>query len=225
MEKDDKRLASPEEARPAAFMIADARALDFLNSLATPIDRPVDWIASGQDLLAWLESAGLIPSAVRADFEKSALPGELDAVAAQARALREWFRGFVQKHKGKPLRQDALKELEPLNMVLARDEAFGKVVALDRTQRGNGSQFGWRFERRWRSPDSLLLPIASAMADLVCGQDFTHVKACEGFPCTLLFLDRTRGHARRWCSMAVCGNRAKQAAHRERSRLRKGGRR
>ncbi len=31
-----------------------------------------------------------------------------------------------------------------------------------------------------------------------------------------LFVDRTRGQARRWCSTAVCGNRAKQAAHRNR---------
>jgi predicted RNA-binding Zn ribbon-like protein len=44
------------------------------------------------------------------------------------------------------------------------------------------------------------------------------VKGCEGPVCTLLFLDRTRARARRWCSMAVCGNRAKQAAHRTRTR-------
>jgi predicted RNA-binding Zn ribbon-like protein len=42
------------------------------------------------------------------------------------------------------------------------------------------------------------------------------VKACEGTNCTLLFADHTRRRARRWCSMAICGNRAKQAAHRER---------
>jgi predicted RNA-binding Zn ribbon-like protein len=70
--------------------------------------------------------------------------------------------------------------------------------------------------RRWRSPDALLLPIAQAMAELLTTADFSQVKACEGPACTLLFLDRTRGHKRRWCNMAVCGNRAKQAAHRER---------
>jgi predicted RNA-binding Zn ribbon-like protein len=47
--------------------------------------------------------------------------------------------------------------------------------------------------------------------------DFSHVKACEGPACTLLFLDKTRRHTRRWCSMAVCGNRAKQSAHRTRA--------
>ncbi|HKN11149.1 MAG TPA: CGNR zinc finger domain-containing protein, partial [Pseudomonadota bacterium] len=46
--------------------------------------------------------------------------------------------------------------------------------------------------------------------------DFSNVKACEGHACTLMFVDRTRGRARRWCSMAACGNRAKQAAHRNR---------
>ena len=35
------------------------------------------------------------------------------------------------------------------------------------------------------------------------------------------FLDRTKGHARRWCSMAVCGNRAKAEAHRARTARKK----
>ena len=65
-------------------------------------------------------------------------------------------------------------------------------------------------------PEALLPPIGEALADLVSTEDFTQVKACEGPACTLLFADHTRGHARRWCSMAICGNRAKQAAHRSR---------
>jgi predicted RNA-binding Zn ribbon-like protein len=76
----------------------------------------------------------------------------------------------------------------------------------------------WRWQRRWRTPDDLLLPIAHAMADVVCGADFRLVKQCEAPACTMLFLDTTKSHARRWCSMAVCGNRAKQTAHRARSK-------
>ena len=85
----------------------------------------------------------------------------------------------------------AEERLEPLNRVLARDETFGQIVALDRGHRAQ-SQFTWQFERRWRSPDTLLLPIASVMADLICGEDWTQVKACKRSPCTLLFVDRTR---------------------------------
>ena len=154
------------------------------------------------------------------------MPGEFDTVAAQARKLREWFRGFVKAHQGRPLKARVLQELEPLNRVLKRDEEFGQVVAREpvgkKSERASQdvspfSGLEWSSQRRWRSPDTLLCPIAKAMAQLVCNEDFQRVKACEGQRCTLMFVDRTRGHARRWCSMSVCGNRAKQAAHRERA--------
>src|SRR5262249_16024332 len=116
-------------------------------------------------------------------------------------------------------------ELEPLNQLLARDEEFGQIVVRERhpDQENRGglekeapSGLAWHTQRRWQSPESLLLPLAPSLADLVRTQDLTHVKACEGPPCTLLFVDRTRHHTRRWCSMAICGNRATQAAHRNR---------
>jgi predicted RNA-binding Zn ribbon-like protein len=210
--------------RPPPFFIADHIGLDFLNTIAVPTDTQVEWLGSGADLLAWLEQAGLVPGDVLKAFRKSAAPGELDSVAGEARALRDWFKLFVYRHMGRPVGADALNELEPLNRLLAHDEEFGQIVARDPT-RGPAdgrsakqiSGLAFRVERHWRSPVSLLLPIARSLADLVCSEEFIHVKACEGRPCTLLFIDRTRGHVRRWCSMAVCGNRAKQAAHRERA--------
>jgi predicted RNA-binding Zn ribbon-like protein len=208
------------------MFIADALGLDFLNSVATPVDTEVEWLANGSDLVAWLEQAGQLPPHEASAFRTMAQRGELDLVAKQARELREWFRGFVRRHKGKPLRGKAgdkppaaavIDELEPLNRVLAQDQAFGQIVAPEPDQAAEASTaLAWRMLRRWEAPEALLLPIAQALAELVCAEDFSHVKACEGAACTLVFLDRTRGHGRRWCSMAVCGNRAKQAAHRKR---------
>jgi predicted RNA-binding Zn ribbon-like protein len=207
------------EPRPAPFFIADATALDFLNTVATPVDITFDWLDSGDDLIEWLQTSELVPGEILNSMRRSTLPGELDAVAAQARSLREWFRGFVRQHKGKRLRPEALRELAPLNRILERDQEFGQIVKRERGQDGaTGSGLTWRPARRWQTPDSLLLPIAKSMAELVSNDDFTHVKACEGAACTLLFLDRTHGRGRRWCSMAMCGNRAKQAAHRKRER-------
>ena len=194
---------------PAIF-IGDAPGLDFLNSVATPIDTPIDWIADGEGYLNWLEQARLVSGDVLRGMKARTRPGELDKVAAQARDLREWFRGFVRKHKGRRLTGKFLSELEPLNRLLARDEMFNRISSQP------AGPLELRAERRWRNADALLLPIGQAMAQLVCNEDFSHVKACEGATCTLLFVDHTRGHARRWCSMAICGNRAKQAAHRHR---------
>jgi predicted RNA-binding Zn ribbon-like protein len=211
--------------RPPPLFIADHLGLDFLNTMAVPVDIEVEWLTNGEDLLAWLKQARLVPSSVLDALRNSARPGELDVVAAQARGLRDWFKPFVYKHIGRPLKPGALRQLEPLNELLARDEEFGQIVVRDRLheqdhaqEKREASGLAWRRQRRWQSAESLLFPLARSLADLVCTEDFTHVKACEGPSCTLLFADRTRGSVRRWCSMAVCGNRAKQAAYRERAR-------
>jgi predicted RNA-binding Zn ribbon-like protein len=205
--------------RPLPILVGDAPGLDFLNSIATPIDTPIDWIGDGEGLLDWLEQTGVVAGDVLGDMRARALPGELDKVADQARDLREWFRSFVRRHKGRPLAAEALAALEPLNRLLERDEAFSRIVA---GRGGASGVFQLRASRRWRTPEVLLLPVGEALARLVCTEDFSQVKACEGPACTLLFADHTRGHARRWCSMALCGNRAKQAAYRHRAKAQRG---
>jgi predicted RNA-binding Zn ribbon-like protein len=199
--------------RPPAFFLSGSRGLDFLNTLATPMDTQVDWIDDGDGLLAWLEQAKLVPAKELKALKARAIPGEFDAVAAQARSLREWFRGFVRARSGRRLAADDLPELEPLNRLLGRDEQFAQIVA---GPTDGASVLELKALRRWRTPESLLLPIGEEIARFVCSGEFEYVKACEGSTCTLLFVDRTRGRARRWCSMAICGNRAKQTAHRDR---------
>jgi predicted RNA-binding Zn ribbon-like protein len=201
------------QRRPPAVFIADSLGLDFLNSVATPLDAPVDWLDNGDGLLTWLAQAKLVPADVLDELKARAMPGELDKVADQARALREWFRKFVTKHMGRPLPAKALQELGPLNELLQGDQTFSQI---SRHRERDGDRFELRAVRRWRSTESLLLPIADALAKFVCEEDFTRVKACEGHRCTLVFADHTRVGGRRWCSMAICGNRAKQAAHRKR---------
>jgi predicted RNA-binding Zn ribbon-like protein len=199
---------------PAMFIAGDP-ALDFLNSLATPVDVPVEWLDDGAGLLSWLRQAQLVSAARLREIRSQSRPDELDQTAGQARDLREWFRAFVRKHLGRPLGRDDFKKLERLNRLLERDESFRQIAPA--TGR-DGRAFEFRVMHNWRSSEALLFPLAEALARFVCSADFTHVRACEGSTCTLFFLDQTRGRARRWCSMAICGNRAKQAAHRHRLR-------
>jgi len=200
------------------MFIAGDPGLDFLNSIGTPVDTVVEWLADGKDLMSWLEQAGLVSAEEAATIRANCFPGELDAVAAQARALREWFRAFVLAHKGHALGPDSLPKLMPLNRILERDDAYGAIVArpIAATDQSTTSRLEWRTLRRWRTPDSLLIPIAHAIANFLASEDFSRVKLCGKSPCTLFFLDRTRGHRRRWCSMTLCGNRAKQALYRAR---------
>ncbi len=211
------------EPRPAPFFIGDDLALDFLNSVAAPWGQEIEWVASGGDLLAWLEQAHAVPAGVSTHFRAHSGSRALDTVASEARELREWFRVFVRNHAGKPLGRSALRDLAPLNGLLERDKIYRLIEIAHAGDRGKTERdavpaLQWQAKRGWDSPKALLFPIAEAMGDLVCQKDFTLVRKCEGPTCTLWFLDVSKGHARRWCSMAVCGNRAKAAAHRARAR-------
>lgn len=52
-------------------------------------------------------------------------------------------------------------------------------------------------------------PIAPPAAELLVSPQRARVNACAGW----LFLDGSRPGTRRWCDMAVCGNRAKVRQH------------
>jgi predicted RNA-binding Zn ribbon-like protein len=204
-------------AQPAMF-IAGSLGIDFLNSVATPVDEAVDWIGNGKGFVSWLKQAGLITSNDLAIIESNFSAGELDLIARQARELREWFRHFVNTHQGRSLTAEALTKLELLNDLLGLDQIFWKVVPKPEGEKGPSPLiFRLRPQRRWRNTDSVLAPVVEEIAKTVCHVDFKFVKACQGKTCTLLFQDETRRRERRWCSMAVCGNRAKQEAFRTRS--------
>ena len=197
--------------RPPANFIADSPGLDFLNSIATPVDVPVDWLDSGDGLVAWLAQANLVPTHALNALAEQATPGELDKVAGQARVLREWFRGFVRKHMGRPLAPAAVDELGPLNALLKRDETFSRVAE---RRDSDGLRLELQTMRLWRSPESLLLPIGEALARCVCDEDFANIRACEGHVCTLIFVDRTRRQGKggaAWRYAAIAPNKPRIA--------------
>ena len=201
---------STEVARPALGFVADHPALDFLNSIAAPRGTEFDWLSNGTDLLDWLEARGLVSADELTDMRNRAEPELLEQAAARARQLREWFRGFILKHAGTPLEDIPPSDLAPLNEILMRGSSFFQLEA----SLGGPPQLTRR--NRWGGTDMLLVPIAEAMALLITSVDFTEVKNCEGPTCTMIFTDISKNRKRRWCSMAVCGNRAKASAHRAR---------
>jgi predicted RNA-binding Zn ribbon-like protein len=62
-------------------------------------------------------------------------------------------------------------------------------------------------------PLRALAPIARSIADLIAQGGGVRIRKCANPRCVLYFRDTSRTGRRRWCSMAVCGNRMKVAAH------------
>jgi len=201
--------------KPTAKFVADCPALDFLNSKGRPERGERDWLSNGERWLAWLEQARLVPREVLERFRSQTEVVALDGLAARARELREWLRSLVNRHRGQALPAIDPAELGLLNEILRADEQYYQVTA----SVPGDSPLLLQPMRLWRTADSLLQPVAAAIARLLCEVDFAHIKACGR--CSLLFCDHTRRQGRKWCSMSTCGNRTKQAAHRRRKNLRR----
>ena len=83
----------------------------------------------------------------------------------------------------------------------------------------HGTELGWRQSSLYADPHDLLRPIALSAANLMNGPRARKVRQCsDDRGCGWLFLDESRAQNRRWCAMNDCGNRAKAARHRAKTR-------
>jgi predicted RNA-binding Zn ribbon-like protein len=196
-----------------ALKLGEQLSLDFVNSLACLNGNWLEWLADGTALLRWLEGADAINAKERKEALHLYSKEQLDAVALQARDLREWFRALLFKVKEEGSRSIDEADVERLNIVLST-AAISPRVGRNKEQR---LELKWEPQRT--SALGLLGPVAQAMTALLCEEDVDLVSRCENQTCTLWFYDRTKNHHRRWCSQAVCGNRAKVAAFRQRRKL------
>ena len=181
---------------PPPVHLADHPALDLLNTWMMVDGERRDVLASDAQAVSWLAQAGL------------ALPGPATATD-QARLLAEL----------KALRT----VLEPL-VAARRAGRTADPAALNQVLRRTAVQLEWKATgalelQRASHADAVTRRIgelALAAAELLAHGDFSLVRQCESSECTLLFYDRTKSHKRRWCSMALCGNRHKVAEFRKR---------
>ena len=187
-----------DNAKLSPHFIADHPALDLLNTVAVSNGVPTDFLQSDADVMAWLERAGFVPQGMSDGDPVARL---LDV----ARGFRELLRNLVAQRKA-----GAALDLGPLNVYLAQAsrhlelsaDADGRLVLQARYDAGSAKK--------------LIGPLVESAAELLADGDFSLVKHCENPECVLIFLDKTKSHRRRWCSMAGCGNRHKVASFRAR---------
>jgi len=182
----------------AAPLIADHLALDMLNTEAGVGDAQQDFWQTSDAVLDWLARCGVDAGAPSRSTA--------DDFLHDARALRATARDLIKRRMGGEMGDPALLNRYLAVMVstpvLVWDEAQPHLV-----RQGDAP-----------SPARALGVLAEAVATLLAEGDFTLVRQCEHPECILWFYDRTKSHRRRWCSMALCGNRHKAAQFRARNR-------
>jgi predicted RNA-binding Zn ribbon-like protein len=195
-----------ETGRAPFLFVGNQRCLDFINTEMIIKGSRTDLLETPADLQRWAVQAGVLS---RTEAGPAA---DVPRVFREARAFRATLREMAERIvAGRLVPAEAL---ESINRLLSRGPGYPQI------QRAAG-----RFERRFHSTAGgtahVLVSLAEAAADLLCAGDLSLVKKCRHDACILYFYDTTKNHTRQWCSMELCGNRMKAAAHYRRKK--KGG--
>ena len=154
------------------------------------LDRGTDELATVEGLTAWLAGAGLAAGALDgADRELIV-------------AFREALRALLLANHGGPPDPEAIATL---------DRAAPLVVAFDRAGTATLVPAG-------PGADGVLARLAAIVARAQAEGTWARMKACPNDRCRWAFYDRSRNRSRTWCTMRVCGNRAKARSYRARHR-------
>ncbi len=203
---------SPRGPRPRFFLIGNRLAVDFANTLRTA-DVAGDGLASWSDLMEFLAQAGIL-SKERVEPLRALTTAAPEAATEALRAaldLRAAIRSALEAlTAGQAVPADAVA---PVNAVLRWTEGYDQLVPA-----GEGWRLG--FVERSQRLEWLLAAIARSAAELIAEGPGAPVHTCASPTCMLYFYDTSRTGRRRWCSMAVCGNRNKVAAHARRTAAR-----
>jgi predicted RNA-binding Zn ribbon-like protein len=157
------------------------------------VDDDVEELGSPAALVDWLTAHGLLDRRGRATRE------DLE----DALALREGLRGVLLHHGGGPAAPGAAAALEHAARRAQLSVRFGE----DGEAR-HGPLAGGVAGALGR----ILAVVAAAQAD----GTWPRLKACPADDCQWAFYDKSRNRSAVWCSMEVCGNRAKVRSFRER---------
>ena len=162
---------------------------DFVNT--RDVEEETDSVGSPEALAAWIESRASI-----------GVPPPDPADHARALELREALRGMLLANNGVDVGPSALAPLEAAaERARIRIGVDGAEVELHSEPQGLAA-----FEAE------LLL----AVADAQDSGSWQRIKACPAGDCQWAFYDESRNRSLTWCSMDVCGNRAKTRSYRHR---------
>lgn len=173
------------------YMAEPSRAVALILDFANTVDieAGTDALTTPGDLSAWL--------------------GERDlpdrAPLGKVLALREGLRARLLLNNGGTADAPAREAIEAAEAVLAESPL--------RVRLGSAAAPAAPLD-----PSDAVGHLAAAWALTVASGDWPRLKQCPDHECGWVFWDATRSRTRRWCSMRVCGNRAKTRAYSARHR-------
>jgi predicted RNA-binding Zn ribbon-like protein len=163
---------------------------DFINTIE--LDAAADPLGPDDSLAQWCKDTGLCPDAD-------------ERVLADLRRFRETLRGVLEAHAGDG---EAAERWQAVAPYAAR--AGYKMYVTPEGQpalRPQGS-----------GAEAVIGSVFAIVYDAIAAGTWTRLKACRKHTCRWAFYDNSKNGSGAWCSMRVCGNRAKAERRRAREK-------
>jgi len=166
-------------------------ALDFVGTLrARNEEKPTEKLNAPSDLDAWFTEAGML------DGPAGASAADIDVAIELREAIASLAFARIRKTE---LNADDVELVNsfasaaPVSVALAD----GKLAKTGSVSQG-------------------LSTVAREAIEIIGGPDAELLRECSRPGCNQVYLDKSRGHRRDWCSMKTCGNRVKASKFRAR---------
>jgi predicted RNA-binding Zn ribbon-like protein len=183
-------------------------ALNFVNTLEwRGSSSPNDLLMEISNFIEWALAAELVDAgganAIRVHVKKHPRVSQqsFKRIVAARELFYRIFSSIAQDDE--PIESDLLG----FNKILSDANSQVKLV-----KQSGGYQWSWEYDAL--SLDVVLWMLARAAAELLTSSDLQRLGECaDDRGCAYIFIDVSRNHSRRWCSMDGCGNRAKAQRH------------
>ena len=188
---------------PDPLLLGGRLAIDFANMPSYP-GAPAHHL-SWEELVVFLQTSRIVSAErgssllVLSGTEPDAAQSLLSRSMRLRDALRRAFGAIVRSE------EIAREWAEPINQILRITEGHDELVL-------NATSWKMEFQAREGGLDWLLAAIARSAAEIIVEGAQARLRICANPACGLFFSDNSRTHRRRWCSMAICGNRHKVAS-------------
>ena len=180
---------------------ADEHLSEPVNELLTSYDRLVEWSVFSNAISE--EQGETLLSLARQHPDKAA-----EALSFAITVRETLFRVLASAAAD---RQPEVVDMRAFNEILAKAMSHLHMTpAL--------SNFSWTCALDENDLETMIWPAVWSAAELMTSRDLHFLRECAAEECEWLFLDTSKNHSRRWCSMKECGNRSKARTHYLRAR-------
>jgi predicted RNA-binding Zn ribbon-like protein len=180
---------NPKQAAPGELELVRK----FVNT--RDVEEGIDELDTPKALRRWLSSQGF----------KSKAPRPTEADVRRAIALRESLRALLLANNGERVDRRAVETLNAISDDLRLQVRFAP-------------EGGSALEPAGTGVDAALGVLLGIVFRSTAEGTWPRLKACRFDTCQWAFFDHSKNRSGTWCSMAVCGNRSKARAYRERHR-------